>query len=509
MTFDKHFRAVACGALVVGLGATAAAQNGTNWRVLSNGLDAVYAGLGAGGTQTTADGIGAWVDGNDLRGNHVTGLGVPGYRQVAFFTSECVLGAPPAVSLNFPAITFTEFDGRNNNAQDIWVRPDCAVGGAPTGVTTGGVLPYGLSPGASANFLLTALPTGAGLPSSTVQLLPNNGLVPSSNGGTATLIAAAAASLPIASTGFCWAVRFTWTPTALQSLDHVDGWWFWQTNSANGNQYWAMSNDELNMFQSNTVALDGGATGLVAFFSSTEYDTYDLTRDPSLNHAVAPVGFNGAGVYYATTSYGVINPAFNPNGGGDLGRHGGTALGSGTPVGGVINPNTGLGTQDPAGSPTAGLLPTFGFQSWGNESLPGQFLARTVWAQVDWGGVLGIAPEGLPSVPVGPPGTRLGISVVNPPGPGPWPQGVTNTLRTIFTHTVSPKPDPDPLGFPAGSFGVGNNWAATAQLNLATLSPVCGGGVPVAVDFCSTDALAIFDPATARISHSGSITVGD
>jgi hypothetical protein len=509
MTFAKHFvRGVALGSLALGLTTSSTlAQNGTNWHAMSNGLDAVYAGLGAGGTQVAGvDGIGNWIDGNDLRGNHVTGLGMPGYRQVAFFTSECVLGAPPAVALDFPAITFTEFDGRNNNDQDIFIRPNC-VGGVPTGSTTGGILPYGLSPGASANFLLSGLPTGAGLPSSTVVLLPNNGLAPASNGGSAFLIAAANASLPIASTGFCWGVRFTWTPTALQSFDHIDGWWFWQTNSVNGNQYWAFSNDEGNTYQSNTIALDGGATGLIAFFASGDYEWHQLSRDPSLNHVIAPVGANGAGIYYSTPSFGAISPAFNPNGGGDIGRHGGTSISG---VGGSINPITGLGTQSPAGSPTPGLFPTFGFMSWNNETAQaGQLTTRTVYAQIDWQGVLGILPDLAIAVPVGPPGTRFPISVANPPGAGPWPQPVTNNLKSLMVHTTTAKPDADPFGFPAGSFGIGGTWAATRQLNLITLAPVCSIGLPVVVDYGTVSALGNFDPAFARMSTSGSITVVD
>jgi len=515
MTFAKHMvRSAALGALAIGLTVSSVqAQNGSNWHVLSNGIDAAYGGIGAGGTQVPGqDGVGNWIDGNDLRGNHVTGLGEFGYRQNSFFTSECVLGAPPAVALDFPAIVFVEFGGRNNNRQDIFVRPTCLLG-LPNGITSGGAVPFGLSPGASANFLISGLPTGAGLPSSTTILLPNNGLLPASNGGTATLIAAANASLPIASTGFCWAVRFTWTPSALLSLDHVDGWWFWQTNSVNNNQYWAMSNDEGNSYTNNTVVTDVGQTALIAFFASTDLEWHSLSRDPSMNHTIAPVGFNGSGVYYATTAFGPIG-VFNPNGGGDLGRHGGISLKG---KGGAINPSTGLGTQNPAGAAIAGLTPTHGFVSWDNDTtLTASANNRTCFTQIDWGGVFGTNPTVLGNALVGPPGNRLPISIVNPPGPGPWPQPVTLTLLNLFIHNPATKAAtvPDPLGFGGGAFGILPVWTATRQLTTTSLSPVCSIGLRVAIDTGSVGLKQPitdfeFDPGKMRISVSNSVQAID
>jgi len=500
------------GALALGLFVRPAeAQNGSNWHVMSNGIDVTYGGLGAGGTQVAGvDGIGSWVDGNDLRGNHTTALGGFGYRQRAFFSSACVFGAPPAQALDFPALVFVEFAGRNNNRQDIFIRPTC-VGGIPAGSTSGGVLPYGLAPGASTNFLVTGLPTGAGMPSSTSILVPNNGLLPASNGGTATVIGAAAASIPIASTGFCWNLKFTWLPSAMLSLDHVDGWWFWQGSSTVGNQYWAMSNDEGNSFTSNSVATDGGQTALLAFFASTDLEWHQTTRDPSLNHVTAPAGFHGSGVYFATTSYGPIG-VFNPNGGGDLGRHGGLSLGG---KGGSINPFTGLGTQDPAGAAIPGLTPAHGFQSWDNELwLSGAAHTRTVFSQIDWGGVLGTNPSALASALVGPPGNRLPISVVNPPGPGPWPQPVTLSLLALWIHNPVARPDRDPLGYPPGSWNIPPIWDATAQLATTSLGAVCVIGLPVALDYGSVGLAPglndfDFDPASQRMSVSGSVTAID
>ncbi len=513
MTFAKHFvRGLAVGAMAVGLSTAAPAQNATNWHTLSNGLDAVYLGIGGGSGQAGGiDGIGSWVDGNDLRGNHVTGLGTFGYRQVSFFTSECVLGAPPALGLNFPAIVFIEYDGRNNNLQDIFTRPTC-VGGIPTGTTTGGVLPYGLTPGASSNFLLTGLPSGAGLPSTTTILIPNNGLQGTNGsgaGGTATILAAAGANLGISSTGFCWNVEFTWLPTAVQSMDHIDGWWHWQTNSVNNNQYWAMSNDEMNSYSSNTIGLGGGGSALQIFFGSTEYEWHSTSRDPTLNTALNPAGFNGSGPFYS----GVTAAPFNPNGGWDVGRHTGVSL-SGT--GGVTNPITGLGTQDPTGSPMGGIT-TYGYMSWDNEPFaPG---LRTVWHQVDWFGIFGAnmdAFAGISDALVGPPGTRLPVSVTSLINPGPgWPQAVTTGQWALMFHTATAGHiETDPLGFPAGSFGVLGKWETTNHLPIGGISPVCALGIPVVIDGGSTGVKGDvsdfeFEPTVARMSVSMSRTVID
>ncbi|MDG2148105.1 MAG: hypothetical protein P8N09_01140 [Planctomycetota bacterium] len=507
MTFAKQIvRGLAVGAIAVGLTTAASAQNGTNFHVLSNGLDAVYLNIGGGSGQTGgADGIGNWIDGNDLRGNYITALGEFGYRQSTFFTSECVLGAPPAVALDFPGILFIEFDGRNPNDQDIFTRPACTAG-LPNGTTTAGFLPYGISPGASAQFFLAGLPTGAGLPSTAAILLPNNGLAPASNGGTATLIAAAGAALPISSTGFCWIVMFTWTPSALVGLDNIDGWWHWNINSVNNNQYWGLSNDELNVYSSNTVALSGNQTALNTFFASFEYEWHGTTADPSMNNALNPAGINGTGPYYAAD-----NGALNPNGGWDLGRHGGASI-SGT--GGTINPITGNGTQNPAGTPSGGI-PTYGYMSWNNE-VSG---LRTVWHQVDWAGTFGVDPDTLGAgynALVGPPGQRLpvGVSSLVNPAPG-WPQGVSIAQFPLMFHTpTSGHPETDPLGFPAGSFGIVGQWGATNMLPINGLSEVCTIGLPVAVQYGSVAVKSDlsdfeFNPAVDKISASGNIMIID
>ncbi len=470
---------------------------------LSNGMDVVYAGIGGGAGQVgEVDGIGSWVDGNDLRGNQLTLLGEFGYRQTSFWSSACVLGAPPAIALEFPGMLFIEYTGRNNNLQDIFVRPGCTPGGAPAGITSGGALPFGFSPGASANFLLSGLPQDAPVPSGLELLIPNNGLLPDCIGGSATIVAAGNASLPIASTGFCWDVEFTWMPTAVVSEDHIDGWWHWQVNSIHDNQYWAMSNDELNSFTSNTIALTQGGTTLTTFFSSTEYVWQSMTRDPSLNVALNPAGFQGNGPYDVAASTSPINP----NGGWDVGRNGGVSLSG---LGGVLNPNTGLSTQNPAGSPFGGV-PALGYMSWDNEpAVPG---LRTVWHQIDWAGIFGIAPNVSAAVPdalAGPPGRRLPISITSVifPSPG-WPQAVTAGQWSLMLHTaVAGHAEPNPLGEPAPS----DQWASTNMLPISGLSPVCALGIPIVIDAGSTGVLSDhsdFD-FTDRMSVSTSVTILD
>lgn len=501
--FKHLFRGLALGVLGVGLMASSTtAQNGTNFHVLSNGFDVIYLGIGAGGTTTVAgvDGIGAWLYGEDMKGSTLTALGGFGYHQTAFRTSQCILGAPsPTLRIDFAAIIFVEMDGRNANAPDVFLIPGCTTAGV-VGLTSAGVIPYGTPPGSSANFILSLLPSGAGLASSIVCLLPNNGLTPSSNGGTATLVAAASASLPIASTGFCWVVEFTWTPSSLVSSDHIDGWWHWLTNSRDGNQYWGMSSDELNAFQSQTVYLDGGATALVAFFSSTDYEWHSMTVNPSTNSALAPVGSNGTGTYYATST---VVGGSSVNGGFDLGRHGGASISGMT---GAINPATGLANQDPAGSPTAGLIPTLGFATWNNEVYtgPGGVVGgfRLTWVQYNWDTSFGVNPDlaipalvflGTVRVPVCIPSTV----------PAPWPQPYpTTTLWPFYIHNTSDQTGnalwPDPNGFAGGTFANPPTVGASTHLPLGAVAFTDCIGVPIAWGYGSTGLLGPAGPLTWR-----------
>jgi hypothetical protein len=459
---------LALSALTLGLTLPAAAQNGSNYLVNSNGLDAVFLGLGAGGTQVPGvDGIGYWVDGCDLTGNSTTALGGFGYKQVQFGLSQCVLGAPPAVGINFPAIVVIEFDNGNKTGNPyIFIRPTCLPGGIPVGITTGGVVPYGFAPNTSVNFLVTALPSGSGLPSSTLCIIPEQGLLTCTT--TATLIAAASGNLPIASTGFCWVVTFTWLPSALLGLDKIDGWWYWLNNSVNGNQYWGMSTDECNLLQSRTIASDAGITALIAFFSNVDYENHNTIQGSSVNDSIAPAGANGAGTYYATTGGPTCTtlPSNIPNNGFDMGRHLGWSF-SGT--GGAINPNTGVSNQDPAGAALAyPFAQTLGFTSWNNQTYallnnpvaPSSGGNRILWLQVAWHKVLRVtSTEGSNPTALGSPvfNQRIpgGIEFL---GPDPWPQTVTiDNLLTFAHNTCDATGDPawpDPWGFGGGAFGI-------------------------------------------------------
>ncbi len=496
---------VACLCLVVSAASDAAAQSERNWHVLSNGMDAMYIGLGAGGDQEPGrDGIGTWIDGNDLRGNSKTALGNFGYKQASFFESVCVMGGGP-LEIDFPALLWVEFTGRNNNDQDVFVRPSCAVGGLPIGADpVTGVLPYSVPPGASVNFMIgTAVvpcnPIGADF------LLPNNGLVPASLGGNAEVIAAACATLAIPSADECWIVEFTWLPSVVTSKDHVDGWWHWATTSGNGNQYWAMSTDELNTYTSNTVATDADITQLQTFFSNMEYDFYATSTEPVIHEVLAPVGANASGVYYSTPSFGPMGPG-NPNGGGDIGRHGGVSL---TGAGGTLG-SSGLPNQTPGSA-----VPTIGFMLWDNAPVggsPGGI--HVVWVQIDWGGVLGLPPTSglLVDIPAGPPSQRLPISCYTPVI---WPQVITLTfLPTFLIDSSVAKPDLDPTGEPPGSYGIDGYWGASVQLPISSLDPVCAIGLPLAIDYGATGVKPDlsdleFDPTKATISVSGSVVILD
>jgi len=114
MTFANGLaRGVALTALALGSMGVVSAQNGTNYHVLNNNGDAVFLGIGAGGTQTASDGIGTFVAGEDCRGslqvNFGGTLGIQfSYRNTAFRENACVFnpGISGFVQLRFPGIYF-------------------------------------------------------------------------------------------------------------------------------------------------------------------------------------------------------------------------------------------------------------------------------------------------------------------------------------------------------------------------------------------------------------------
>lgn len=455
---NRFTRAVALAALAVGLSTSpAVAQNGSNFMVLNNGFDAIYGGIGAGGGQVGGvDGIGTWIDGENMRGNTMTQLGDFGYKQIGWREAPCVLGpAIPGLGLKFPAILVLEFDGVNPYGPgNVFTLPVCGTPGCLALGNSAGVAPYGAPAGSSAAFLLTGFASGVGLPSGAVALIPNNGIAPSSNGGTAFVIAAASGVLPIASTGFCWGVQFGWVPSAVAALDDINGWWTWRTNSGDNNQYWSISTDENNIWQSDTVLLDGGATGLIAFLSNLDYETCSIGSNPSTNPATAPVGAAGTGVYYAIGP-GVPLSGNSFNGGFDMGRHDGLSMNG---PGGTVS-GTGLGGQDPLNSTTPGLLSTLGFVTWNNSPsslIPG-VRHHVTWVQIAFDMANGVDPALTVDLPLAGGNARFPISdQVSFPGAI---QPETNLFASLFLHTVNDQSTlgnlwPDPFGFPGGTFGI-------------------------------------------------------
>jgi hypothetical protein len=508
MTFSKHLiRGIAVGALAVGLSSPMSAQNGTNFHVMSNSFEGIAGGVGSGMTggggvaAPLLDGLGTWLPGEDMQGNIFSALvGDYAYRQVGSFVSACALG----FELHFPSVMFIEFDGRDGYRPEIFVEPACLVGG---GLATS-VLAYGTPPGASASFFLgVGLSSGlqaAVNPGSTAIMIPNNGIVPSSNGGTFGAIAATEfGPFALGSSGGCWILSYTWLPTALQSLDHIDGWWQWLSNAGNGSQYFGLSVDELNAYTSNSLVTLDSHTGAAAFLANVEYEWHNLVRDPTPHMALAPAGAAGPGPYYASPSYAGISV----NGGVDIGRHPAySSSGAGGSVSGLTSP---LGTQDPAGATIPGLVPTLGFHTWDNEKFGATTgHATTIWWQTDFAAFLptgagGLTPDMVADVGVGP-GVRMPITPF--PFPGPF-QSLSISFLGTWAHfpTTSVTAEPDPLGFGGGSFGAPAFWAATFQIPTGAI-PVCSIGFPLPFDFGSTGFNVgkglITDPTVGRVGIS-------
>jgi len=484
----KITKVLALSALAIGLTVSpTTAQNGTNYRVFSNGFDAIYGGIGAGGTSVPGvDGIGVNLNGEDLRGNTLTVLGDFGYREAGWRESLCVLGAPTgSTALDFPVLVTIEFDGVGAmDPSSVFTFPACLGSSFPLG-NSGGFVPLG-GPSAGALVLL-GLPSGAGFPSSTTILAPNEGLVGTGTTGTATLIAAAGASLPIASTGFCWVVQFGWSPSALASLDDIDSWYTWRSNGSGGalgSQYWGMSNDELGTWQSQTLASGGGLAGAFGFGANLNYEYYTQSVSPTTHDAIAPTGFNGAGTYY-TAGAGVPNSGSSLNGGFDVGFHQGMSL-NGT--GGVPNANTGVANQDPAGSPTAGLIPTVGFFSYNNSPGASATRFRLTWLSIYNELSFGLDPaaNGDATLSFGTARTPNSISQLG----GPFPTPTTLSFFPFFIHSTSDQSAlgnlwTDPSGFPGGTFGVQPNLGASIHLPTLGVTGTCVG-LPLGLQYGSS-----------------------
>lgn len=473
------------------LAPAALAQNGSNYHVLTNGADVAYFGLGAGGSQTAADGLGTFVAGEDLKGSHLTQLGDFGYRMWGWGENACVFSAPSgggAPTLRFPGLLFVELDGLNGNAPAIFTNPACSVPSFPLG--SSGFVPYGTGPGSSANFVLSLVPSGTGLPTSTVALLPNNGLVPSGSGSATIVAAAAGIAIPLASTGFCWTVDFNWLPSALPLLDDIDGLWHYALTSPDGNQYWSMSSNEQNLWQSQTVGTDGGVTALQPFFANADYALRMFSVEPNTVATLAP----RPGQDFATQTLNVSNEfgvALNPNGGFDAGRGSSAISFSGTA--GVPNPGTGLGNQNPA---SGGPFTTLGFATWDNGG-DGDGSVRLTWLSLDFLQVSGGNPASDAGITKG--GGTLRLPVVS----FGFLQPISSLGLGLFGHVTRP-------GFPEGIGGASHQIPTGPQ-------PAACVGLAANITYGTTGRKGVvgapgaltFNPAIADLSGSKQLFLFD
>ena len=507
MTFANGLaRGVALTALALGSMGVVSAQNGTNYHVLNNSPEGAFIGIGAGGAQTPADGIGTFVPGEDCRGSLQVDFGGTlgiqfSYRNSAFREGVCMFG-PGVISgqvhFQFDGIYFVELDGLNANNNVVFLRPVC------TTPITASFLAYGLGPSSTVSFVAAA--TSALGPTQTL-VLPDNGLVAGS--GTATLVGAGTgAGAPVASG--CYIVQFTWTASALPFLDNIDGIWHYAVNSSQENQYWLMSVDEMNLTRSNTVLLDGGGTALTTFFSVVDYDMHWATLEAGTLAILANHGIDQSGPYYAQTEN--MTGGGGPNFGFDAGR--GSRAISFSGLGGVKVPaglgGLGNGAQDPAygGGPSR----TLGFATWDNKpntSVAGMGSGRISWLSIDLAQIGGLPPESDPDIKKA--GGTVRLPVV---GTG-FIQPTTSLALSIFTHTTKAATSgwPDPDGLPSGTFGVPAIAGGSIQFNVGPFvnKVPCNGSLPVNLTYGTTGLnhspppALTWDPSVADISGSKEI----
>jgi hypothetical protein len=260
------------------------------------------------------------------------------------------------------------------------------------------------------------------------MLLPNNGLVPSSAGGSAALIGAASnAALGINSSGFCWGVQFNWIPTALGLTDDIDGLWHYVINGSGNNQYWGFSDDELNLWQSNSIATSGGLSVVQPFLANADYSMHLAMVEPVTQASLAPRGLHQAGAYHAQTQnvsneFGVV---LHPNGGFDIGR--GSSAISFSGLAGVPNPVTGLGNQNPVSNPTS--VNTLGFATWDTGG-DHNGSVRLTWVSIDILGLQGLDPALDPGI------TKFGGLIRLPVVSAGLLQPLTKLCFGLFGHVT-------------------------------------------------------------------------
>jgi len=472
MTFASNLsRGLTLGALAMGLTLTSvSAQNGTNYHVLSNGLDVIYGGLGAGGTQTKADGVGTWIAGEDLRGSHIVAFsGDFGYRNSKFREQACPIKNPiiGSLAIQFRGISFTELDGLNGNKQQIFTDPKCTNPSFPLGGSAG-FIPFGTFGSGGFSFGVFGLPAGVGPAPSSAIILPNNGLIPS-GAATATIVGAASnVSIPINSTGFCWGVQFAWQPSSLALTDDIDGLWHYTINGDGNNEYWGFSNNEMNLWASNSINTDGGLTALQPFAANADYDLFLTSVEPNTLVSLAPRGLGGGGAYYAQTEN-VRNQngaVLNPNHGFDVGR--GSAAISFSGTAGVPNPTSGVGNQNASNAP--GTVTTLGFATWDNGG-DHNGSVRLTWVSIDFLGFAGANPALDPGV------TKFGGQIRVPVVSAGLLQPITGICFNLFGHATSTTASgwPDPDGFASGAFNTPAIGGASWQFPTGPQPAACVG----------------------------------
>jgi len=483
-------------AIALGVIAARGSAQGFNYYVLTNGFDAMYLGVGAGGNQLAENGLGTWIAGEDLRGSHLTQTGDFGFRINGYREVVCLTQAPWVVE--FRGTVFVELNGLNGNSQQIFTSPACTTPSFPLG-NANGIIPYGMVPGSLTSFLMASPPSGTLPPGSTI-LLPDNGL--SLGTGTADIVFSTQdIAIPVPPGPDCYVMQFTVFPST-ELLDDIDGLWHYVLNSDNDNQYWALSTNEMNIWQSNTVGTDGPLDQLIVFPPNVDYDLLLATPEPVTVATLAPRGLGGGGAYYAQVEN-VRNQngvSLNPNGGFDVGR--GSAAISFSGTAGVPNFISGFGNQNQANAP--GTVTTVGFATWDNGG-DGNGSVRLTWISYDFAGLFHQNPD------LDPGKTKLGGAIRLPVVSPGFLQPITQSMFNLFQHVTSVAPSgwPDPQGLPTGAFAVPAVAGASWQIPVGPQPSACIGmafnftyGTSGRLGGVGTAGHLTFNPSIADISGS-------
>jgi hypothetical protein len=433
------------------------------------------------------------------------------YRNVKFREAFCLFNPgvfSGTLNYRFDRLLFAEFDGTNGNRPDVFTNPVCAA------IMPSVNAPYGTWAQSTASFILFGMPTGGvGLPSPDLMIGPNESIVTSAGApgpGRANFAANAGGivSNNLTQSG-CFVVEFTWVPSSLAFQDKITGMWHYLWNSDELNQYWVVSTDEMNAWQSRTVGTDGGLSSVYTLPASVDYALLLSTREAQTAASLATNGLNQNGPYYQQTE----NMSSPLTVGFDVGR-GSEAIsfnGSGGTKTGVAFGGLGNGNQDPA---YGGKAPQLGFVTWDNKSSAapaGVGSTRLTWLSIDLGGFLGLSPDADLDV------TKLGGTVrvpmlTNLPAGGPI-QPVTQLGFSSFVHTTGLAPSgwPDPSGITPGAFNVNASAGGSLQVATAGFSSriPCNIGIGFNITYGTTGLAPglTFDPSVADVSGTRQLFV--